>query len=95
MGPTALDEIDPGLSEVCGKVDRRDARNTQQISDPRPRERDPNTMRRGGRTKLRLVPLASLRSARSLAGLGRLFEIAWQELPKWDCAGEAHFNPAK
>jgi hypothetical protein len=29
------------------------------------------------------------------AGLDRLFEIVWHELPIWDCAGEAHSNATK
>jgi hypothetical protein len=49
-------------------------------------------MRYEERTQQRLVPLASLRSAWSPAGLDRLFEMVWRELPKWDCAVEAHFK---
>jgi len=53
IGPAAL-----------GKIDTPAARNTRQISDPLRREGTRNTMRHSERTQQRLVPLASLRSAR-------------------------------
>jgi hypothetical protein len=53
-----------------------------------------NGKQRGGQTQERSVPLASLRSARFPAGLDRPFEMVWRELPKWDCAAEAHFKLA-
>ena len=56
-------------------------------------ERDPNTMRYEERTQQRLVPLASLSvGSGPRRGLDRPFEMVWRELPKWDCAVEAHFK---
>jgi len=49
-------------------------------------------MRYGEPTHQRLVPLASRRSARSRRGLDRPFEMVWRELPKRNCAVEAHFK---
>jgi hypothetical protein len=57
LGTQAPAKIEPRLSETRG-----------QISDPPRRERDPNTLRGEERTQQRLVPLASLRSARVLGG---------------------------
>jgi hypothetical protein len=48
-------------------------------------------MRYGERTQQRLIPLAFGRLG-SPAGLDRPFEMVWRELPKWDCAVEAHFK---
>ena len=51
-------------------------------------------MRCGERTQQRLVPSPPFGRLGSLLGLDRLFEIVWQELPKWDGKHEAHVNEA-
>jgi hypothetical protein len=65
---------------------------TRQISDPLRREGTRNTMRCASAHSSDKPPSPPFGRLGSPAGLDRPFEMVWRELPKWDCAGEAHFK---